>query len=192
MKKDIKRLDGEIVEASDTGAVDLAAKLRIERRVKDNKLLELKSELADDAYFAQKVRDKPDQYFNSEKMKWLDADDDNETINEYIAENVIRKNHGGWPLFRDSVKEQFKHPMRDVDADWMSFTTVDAKVHGGKPEQLSRNKIERMQQRGAAITANVISQANVEPLIDHGRDSSLREVMTDVMFGRQTGKVKKR
>jgi len=194
LKKQIKKLDEEISDLEEgyfnrsikvSPGILVALQKQIadkksERRDLDNELGRVKEELGP-GFFARK-----NGYFNAEHMKWLEADSD-EPLDEYIMENVVRKEHGGWPAFRDELKKDFQHPMNDLDDDWERYTSLaDNDVYGpvGKSEKLSKDRVERAEQRGAANMARILSQANVEPLLDHGRESTARDLAVDLVFGR--------
>jgi hypothetical protein len=138
---------------------------------------------------AKGIKTKPFQIGHGEKMRWLDgAMNGHISESSYIKGNLFRHGkQGGWPAFWSEVKRDLRHPMRDLDDDWKRYTALaDNKVYGpyGKSEPLSRDMLIRVEQRGAANTARVLSQANVEPLIDHGRGSTARDLAVDLVFGR--------
>jgi len=119
------------------------------------------------------------------EMDWLETSSD-ERLDDYVHRNVVRTQHGGWPVFKASVVQELQHPWKDLDGDWKRYNLV-----AGRKERLSSDGVQRAEQRGAALTARVITQANVEPLIDHGKHSTARSLAGDVMFGRTDAEVKK-
>jgi hypothetical protein len=128
------------------------------------------------------------QIGEGEKMRWLDGAMDGKVSEEdYIGGNLKRTQEGGWPAFKKSVVEQTKHPMKDLDEDWTRYTAIaNNDVYGpaGKSEPLSTDRVQRAEQRAAADVAKIITQANVEPLIDHGKNSTARDLTVDLVFGR--------
>lgn len=117
--------------------------------------------------------------------------DDKKDASGYIHENVDgdgsspeKKMHD----FKKGVKETVFSPGKDLDGEWTEYTkTADNEYYGakGKPEKLSSDGVERVQQRGAALVGRVVSQANVEPLIDDEDGRTFRESMMDFTFGRR-------
>lgn len=102
--------------------------------------------------------------------------------NGYIEENT--RKHVVAPTFSEfshSVAKSARHPMKDADEQWKSD-----QLAAGKKPILSSDRVERATERGAAIFGNVVTFANVEPLID--KDESKRPAKTqlfDFMLGRR-------
>jgi hypothetical protein len=120
--------------------------------------------------------------------KGFSETDEEEGAKEYVERNVRSEGKDGLHDFSKSVKRMVRHPMNDLDEEWQEYTRLaDNKYYGprGKAEPLSKDKVERTEQRGAALFGRVVSQANVEPLIDKEKDRSFRETWNDLMFGRR-------
>jgi hypothetical protein len=112
-----------------------------------------------------------------------------EDLKSYVKRNTEGHEKNGLKKFEKGVKETIFHPEKDLDGEWKEYTSVaDNKYYGpqGKSEKLSKDKIIRTEQRGAALVGRVVSQANVEPLIDKNEDRSFRDIMMDIEFGRRT------
>ena len=137
---------------------------------------------------------KEEEQYMARKMLWLEGSSPSESPQEYVLENV-KSRPGGMKKFTKEVKFGAVHPMKDLDDDWERYTALaDNDVYGprGKPEPLASDKIHRSVQRGAALMAKVLSQANVEPLLDHGENSNARDLMLDLQFGRLDHEVKRK
>ena len=85
--------------------------------------------------------------------------------------------------FWSGVKYTLGHPFEDADGEWIEYNMIA----GNKNVLLSKDKAERAEQRGAAIFARVASQANMEPLIERGKNRSFRQIVTELEFGRRDG-----
>jgi len=114
---------------------------------------------------------------------WQDTSS-HEGAKQYVERN-LKSNFQGTPEdrvrdFARGVREMALTPMHDYDEEWEEFSTV-----AGKPELLSDDPMERWSQRGAAIFGRVITQANVEPIVDYHKDRNFREIMMDIAFGRR-------
>ena len=114
---------------------------------------------------------------------WQDTDG-KEDAHAYAKRN-LKSDFDGSPddriaHFSAGVKETLFHPVDDLDAEWLEYSKV-----AGKPELLSDDRMERATQRGAALFGRVVTQANVEPIVDHKKDRTFREVMMDIEFGRR-------
>ena len=113
-----------------------------------------------------------------------------EDAQTFIKRNVTAETNGdGLQQFREDVSEMGRHPMKDLDGEWEEYTSLaENKSYGkyGVPEKLSTNRMERAQQRGAALFGKVVSQANVEPLVDKKEaNRTMRDITVDFLFGRR-------
>jgi hypothetical protein len=124
------------------------------------------------------------------KRGWEDTDHREGAV-EYAERNLRSSNHGDrLGQFSSGVGRMIRHPWRDLDGEWQEYTAVaDNDYYGprGESEPLSKDMMGRSVQRGAALFGRVVSQANVEPLIDQERGRTFRETMMDIEFGRRMG-----
>jgi len=114
----------------------------------------------------------------------------NEQALPFIERNMDTQTEGdGLQQFKEDVAEMARHPMKDLDGEWEEYTSLaENKPYGkyGVPEKLSDDKVLRAQQRAAALFGRVVSQANVEPLVDKREcDRSVRDIGVDFLFGRR-------
>jgi len=101
---------------------------------------------------------------------------------DFISGNLKSTEDHSLDKWWSSVKYTLLHPFKDADGEWVEYNML-----AGHPIHLSDDKMERAEQRGAAIFARVASQANIEPLIERGKNRSFRQVALDLAFGRRTG-----
>ena len=113
-----------------------------------------------------------------------------EDAQTFIKRNVTAETNGdGLQQFTEDVSLMARHPMQDLDGEWEEYTSLaenDAYGKYGKPEKLSSDRVERAQQRGAALFGKVATQANIEPLVDKKEnDRTMRDITVDFLFGRR-------
>jgi lipocalin len=127
-------------------------------------------------------RDAPAREATPAERKGVFGTDEGESAKEYIARNVKSSVVGDkTELFKNGVKKTLLHPAQDLDEEWEEYTEIKT----GVPERLSDDPMGRAVQRGAALFGRVLTQANVEPMIDTRMDRSFRDMSMDVMFGRK-------
>jgi len=100
----------------------------------------------------------------------------------FIKENL--ESHGDHSIksFWNGVTYVLSHPLKEMDDEWVSYNES-----AGTDAGLSKHPVERAEERGAALFGRVLSQANMEPLIERGQNGTFRDITTDIAFGRQTG-----
>jgi len=113
-----------------------------------------------------------------------------EDAQTFIKRNVTAETNGdGLQQFTEDVSLMARHPMQDLDGEWEEYTSLaenDAYGKYGKSEPLSKDRVERAQQRGAALFGKVATQANIEPLVDKNEhDRTMRDITVDFLFGRR-------
>jgi len=125
---------------------------------------------------------------DAQSKAWWKAKKD-EPVQDYLKRNLSSIENGDrLKKFSTGVRQMIAHPWKDLDGEWQEYTAlVDNKPYGprGHSEKLSKDKVLRAQQRGAALFGRVASQANVEPLIDGDQNRTFREIMMDIEFGRR-------
>jgi hypothetical protein len=119
-------------------------------------------------YFAEKkFHPKPGSGWGG--MEWMDPD----------KQSLKRTNHGGTKAFLDGVKQETQHPVKSLDREYERYRDA-----AGKPRTRERG-VQRAEERGAALIGRVVTQANMEPLLDHGGKQNVRDVLLDIEFGRE-------
>jgi hypothetical protein len=112
-----------------------------------------------------------------------------EDLKMYVKRNVDGHEKHGLEKFEKGVGNMARHPIKDLDGEWKEYTSVASNDYygpQGQSEKLSRDKYERTVQRGSALVGRIVTQANVEPIIDKNQDRSFRDIMLDIEFGRRT------
>jgi hypothetical protein len=105
----------------------------------------------------------------------------NETLNEYINRNLKKNRDDNIKDFWTGVKDVLLHPVTEGQKDFQSYE--EAAGHGRIP--LAKDNVGRAEEAGAGIVGRVVSQANMEPMLDHGKDRTFREDIIDLEFGRR-------
>lgn len=112
------------------------------------------------------------------KKRKYDAGKKVDDVQSYIRREA--GSNGEKHDFMHEVSEQIRHPIRDMDGDWKSMVTASG--HKYRKE----NGIDLVEDRAAATVGKVLSQANIEPLVDKNEaQRPAREVSIDVLFGRR-------
>lgn len=191
-KKEYVIYDDDIDVISDV--IDEVPKgLELGQRIAPNKLLITREEAEKRLNIARFGHD-PEKLKHAAKQQhfakkgWSDTTKD-EDANSYIKRNVKSTSHGDRTKnFLNGVKKT-AHTGKDLDEEWKEYTKlVDNERYGpyGHADKLApKGSVERWNQRGAALFGRVVSQANVEPVVDHEKNRSFREVMMDIEFGRR-------
>jgi hypothetical protein len=125
--------------------------------------------------------------YYTQKAWW--KTDKNESAKEYMNRNFEGHEKDGEYRFRHGVANMARHPVKDLDGEWKEYTSVASNDYygpQGQSEKLSKDKYERTVQRGSALIGRIVTQANVEPIIDKNQDRSFRDIMLDIEFGRRT------
>jgi hypothetical protein len=79
-----------------------------------------------------------------------------------------------------------RHPWLDYDNEYARYLKAAGETPVRREGDFgAEGHIERAAERGAAVVGRVVSQANVEPMLDHGEGGSARDIALDVFFGRE-------
>jgi hypothetical protein len=103
-----------------------------------------------------------------------------ETPGQYIKHELASHQHGDkLNNFKSSVGQLFSHPLGAADREWLS----DERAAGHR-SHLSKDPINRAEERAAAVTGVVITEGNVQPMLDYEKNKNTRESAVDILFGR--------
>lgn len=116
----------------------------------------------------------------SKDYSFIGAADENP--GEFIKENLESHEDHSIEHYAKGIEYVLKHPFKDLDGDWLSYNEA-----AGNHVELSKHPVERAEERGAALFGRVLSQANMEPLIERGQGRTFREITMDIAFGRRSG-----
>jgi hypothetical protein len=122
----------------------------------------------------------PRKSMASKDYLFIGATDENPR--QFIKENLESHEDHSIGHYAKGVEYVLKHPFKDLDGDWVSYNEA-----AGNHVELSKHPVERAEERGAALFGRVLSQANMEPLIERGQGRTFREITGDILFGRRSG-----
>jgi len=122
-------------------------------------------------------------YKRKKSMAYKFIDDGAGDPVEFVHNNLKATGDHSVGDFWSGVKYTLFHPWKDADGEWVEYNVAAGKNN----VLLSKDKFERAEQRAAAISARVLTQANVESLLEKGKDRSFRQIITELEFGRRTG-----
>jgi len=98
-------------------------------------------------------------------------------LQEYLGENLRSNGHG--ETFGEGVRKVLFSPVSQLDRSWSSMERS-----AGQDGVMASDPAERLTERGAALVGNVVTFANVEPLVDQEKGQGFRESTMDLLFGR--------
>jgi hypothetical protein len=123
-----------------------------------------------------------------EELKKLDWETphEKETAGEFTHRSIDARENPGIGKWWESVKFGMFHPWQDYDDEYIRYldsSGQDQVLHDGDGFW-SDGHMERAAERGAAVVGRVVTSANMEPLLDHGKGGSARDIALDIFFGR--------
>jgi hypothetical protein len=155
------------------------AKFEELRNIKYVSKEELDAFIAEDRAIREEIKQRSS--FAAKDYSFIGTAD--ESPGKFIKENLRATEDHSIEHYAKGVEYVLKHPLKDLDGDWESYNESAGNGH----VELSKHPIERAEERGAALFGRVLSQANMEPLIERGQGRTFREITMDVAFGRRSG-----
>jgi len=104
---------------------------------------------------------------------------DGADLKSYLGENL--RSNGQHETFGEGVRKLLSSPVSELDKSWSSMERS-----AGQDGIPASDPAERLTERGAALVGNVVTFANVEPLVDQEKDQNFRESVVDLLFGRDS------
>jgi len=120
----------------------------------------------------------------SEKLDW-EVPKEKESVGQFVHRSVDARENPGLEKWWRSVEFSAAHPWLDYDNEYARYLKAAGETPVKHDDFGVDDRIEHAAERGAAVVGRVVSQANVEPLIDHGKDGSARDIALDIFFGRE-------
>ena len=98
---------------------------------------------------------------------------------DYIDRSLKRNSNDGLKEFTRDVKYMITNPKGEYDNEWKSYEDA-----AGRPKKLSKDPVNRSEERAAALMGRVLTQENMQPLIDKEKGRNVRGFALDILFGR--------
>jgi hypothetical protein len=103
----------------------------------------------------------------------------NEKPDAYIERSLKPNSKDGLKEFTADVRRMIYDPKGEYDREWKSLEGA-----AGLPKKLSKDPINRAEERAAALMGRVLTQENMQPMLDKEKDKNVRGVALDILFGR--------